>query len=246
MGLDGNPSLAFEVHRVQHLGGHLPLGKGAGALQKPVGQRRLPVVNVSDNGKIADECFVAQTFTILVVQNEDDTRPPRPKQPWRLFYTCHQDTKKSRERLTQSAGCYNILRMDQATKTRRGQARAFLKEAVLLLPRLARLLSRLLRDPRVSSADKILVGAVAVYVASPIDVIPDFIPFLGQVDDLFAVSLVLMRLIGEAGEDVVREHWTGSEDLVPWIHKVASLSRVILPERVIRPLDDKFGKSSRQ
>jgi uncharacterized membrane protein YkvA (DUF1232 family) len=132
--------------------------------------------------------------------------------------------------------------MDQATKTMRRQARAFLKEAVLLLPRLARLLSRLLRDPRVSSADKILVGAVAVYVASPIDLIPDFIPFLGQVDDLFAVSLVLMRLIGDAGEDVVREHWTGSEDLIPWIHKVASLSRVILPDQVILPIFDKFGK----
>jgi uncharacterized membrane protein YkvA (DUF1232 family) len=132
--------------------------------------------------------------------------------------------------------------MDLMTKTRRRQARAFLKEAVLLLPRLVRLLSRLLRDPRVSSADKILLGAVAVYVASPIDLIPDFIPFLGQVDDLFAVSLVLMRLIGDAGEDVVREHWTGSEDLVPWIHKVASLSRVILPDQVIRPISDKFGK----
>ena len=132
--------------------------------------------------------------------------------------------------------------MELATKTRRRQARAFLKEAVLLLPRLIRLLSRLLRDPRVSSADKILVGAVAVYVASPIDLIPDFIPFLGQVDDLLAVSLVLMRLIGDAGEDVVREHWTGSEDLVPWIHEVASLSRVILPDRVVRPIYDKFGK----
>jgi len=117
-----------------------------------------------------------------------------------------------------------------------------LKEAILLLPRLVRLLSRLLRDPRVSGADKVLIGAVAVYVASPLDIVPDFIPFLGQVDDLFAVSLVLMRLIGDAGEEVVREHWTGSEDLVPWIHKVASLSRVILPERVIRPIHIKFGR----
>ena len=132
--------------------------------------------------------------------------------------------------------------MDLATRNRRRRARAFLKEAILLLPRLVRLLSRLLRDPRVSSADKILIGAVAVYVASPLDIVPDFIPFLGQVDDLFAVSLVLMRLIGDAGEEVVREHWTGSEDLVPWIHKVASLSRVILPDRVIRPIYDKFGK----
>lgn len=199
--------------------------------------------------KLRMSALSRKPFMILVVQNEDDTRPTSPKQPWRRFYICHGDTKtrrKAAKRLTRLVGCYNILRMDQATRTRRRQARAFLKEAVLLLPRLARLLSRLLRDPRVSSADKILVGAVAVYVASPIDFIPDFIPFLGQVDDLLAVSLVLMRLIGDAGEDVVRDHWTGSEDLVPWIHKVAGLSRVILPERVIRPIDAKFGKSSRQ
>ena len=124
---------------------------------------------------------------------------------------------------------------------RRGEVCRFLKEAILLIPRLVLLLYRLLRDARVSRADKILVGAVLVYVASPIDIIPDFVPLAGQVDDLFAVSLVLMRLISDSGESVIRAHWTGSEDLVPWIYKVAGFSKIFLPDRMIRAVSDRFG-----
>src|SRR6266496_2087017 len=84
------------------------------------------------------------------------------------------------------------------TSKRNREARRFLKEAILLIPRLLLLLYRLLRDPRVSRADKILAGAVLAYVANPLDLIPDFVPLAGQVDDLFAVSLVLMRLIADS------------------------------------------------
>ena len=93
------------------------------------------------------------------------------------------------------------------TSKRKREAGRFLREAILLIPRFVLLLYRLLRDPRVSRADKILVGAVLAYVANPLDLIPDFVPLAGQVDDLFAVSLVLMRLIADSGENVIREHW---------------------------------------
>jgi uncharacterized membrane protein YkvA (DUF1232 family) len=123
---------------------------------------------------------------------------------------------------------------------KRRQAKQFLKEAVLVLPRLARLLYGLIRDPRVGKADKVLVAAVIAYVASPIDAIPDFIPLAGQVDDLFAVALVLLRLIGNSGTEIVEEHWTGPPDLVPWIHNVARFSRLFLPDRVAARLYQRF------
>ena len=129
------------------------------------------------------------------------------------------------------------------TPGKRRRAQEFLKEAVLVLPRLARLLYRLLRDPRVAKADKVLVAAVIAYVASPIDAIPDFIPLAGQVDDLFAVALVLLRLIGNSGTELVEEHWTGPPDLVPWIQNVARFSRVFLPDRVAARLYDRFDAS---
>jgi uncharacterized membrane protein YkvA (DUF1232 family) len=124
---------------------------------------------------------------------------------------------------------------------KRNVERTCLKEAVLLLPRLVRLLYRLVRDPRVSRTNKVLVGAAVAYVLSPIDIVPDFIPLAGQVDDLFAVCIVLMRLIADTGEDVITEHWTGSENLILWIHDVARISKLFLPDRVVSALNERFG-----
>ena len=127
------------------------------------------------------------------------------------------------------------------TSEERQQARGFLREAVLLLPRIVQLFYRLMRDSRVSRGDKLLVAAVVFYVALPSDIMPDFLPGIGQFDDLAAVSLVLLRLISNSGEQVVREHWTGSQCLITWIHRVAEFSHIFLPDSVLRPLHRKFG-----
>ena len=132
--------------------------------------------------------------------------------------------------------------MKKAKAGHRRAAREFLKEAVLLLPRLARLLYRLMRDPRVSRTDKILLAATLAYLANPVDLVPDFLPVVGQADDLLAVSLVLLRLIDHAGEEVLREHWTGDETLVPRIHKTARYTRILLPAGVRRSIRSRFGK----
>jgi uncharacterized membrane protein YkvA (DUF1232 family) len=59
------------------------------------------------------------------------------------------------------------------------------------------------------------------YLASPIDLIPDFIPVLGQLDDALLVALALRRLVRTAGADVVRELWPGSEQSLARILAVA-------------------------
>ena len=59
-----------------------------------------------------------------------------------------------------------------------------------------------------------LVAGAMAYIAMPIDLIPDFIPFLGEVDDVFILVLALQRLIANAGRPVLMAHWTGAmEDL---------------------------------
>lgn len=67
-------------------------------------------------------------------------------------------------------------------------------------------------DPRVPWHAKAIAGAAALYVASPVDLLPDVLPGVGGVDDLLAVLLAVRRLVTAAGYDVVREHWTGSDD----------------------------------
>ena len=73
------------------------------------------------------------------------------------------------------------------------------------------LVSRLLRDERVPRRRKLLLVALVGYLALPFDVIPDFIPVAGQLDDVLVVAFVLRRFLRSGGEPLVREHWPGPE-----------------------------------
>jgi uncharacterized membrane protein YkvA (DUF1232 family) len=74
------------------------------------------------------------------------------------------------------------------------------------LPDLAQLAGRLLRDPRVPRRSKLALGALALYLASPIDLVPDFIPVAGQLDDVLLAAVVLRGIVRSAGAEVVAEH----------------------------------------
>ena len=71
------------------------------------------------------------------------------------------------------------------------------------------LLQRLLRDERVPRRRKALLVGAAGYLALPFDLVPDFIPVAGQLDDALIVGLVLRQVLRGAGEGIVREHWPG-------------------------------------
>jgi uncharacterized membrane protein YkvA (DUF1232 family) len=105
-------------------------------------------------------------------------------------------------------------------------------------PAYLRLLGGLLTDRRVSMLDKLLVAAAMAYIIMPIDLIPDFIPFFGEIDDLFVLVLALQRLISNAGRGVLLSHWTGStEDLADLNLKAAiSAAAFFLPRRIRRRL----------
>ena len=79
-------------------------------------------------------------------------------------------------------------------------------ELVKQLPAYARLAWDLLRDPRVPAEQKLVLAAVGAYVLMPLDIIPDFIPGLGQIDDVAVVLLGLRWFIRAAPEEVVSEH----------------------------------------
>lgn len=66
------------------------------------------------------------------------------------------------------------------------------------------LFRRLLADPRINHWRKLLLGALLVYLAFPLDLVPDFIPVAGQLDDVILVALVLRTILRGAGEDIVR------------------------------------------
>src|SRR5881227_3782470 len=90
---------------------------------------------------------------------------------------------------------------------RRGDARAlagFIPDCIVLF-------RRLLADDRVPRRRKWLVAALIGYLAMPFDVVPDFIPVAGQLDDAIIVALVLRHFVRSGGEPLIRELWPGPE-----------------------------------
>jgi uncharacterized membrane protein YkvA (DUF1232 family) len=104
------------------------------------------------------------------------------------------------------------------------------------LPSYLRLFFGLLTDPRVSRLDKLLVAGAITYILMPIDLIPDLIPFLGQVDDIYLLVLALQRLITNAGFVVVAEHWPGdvAELRTGNLRQVLLAASLFLPGRIRR------------
>lgn len=122
---------------------------------------------------------------------------------------------------------------------RRG-ARRTVTEVIRQLPHYGRLLAGLLTDRRVPALDKALVGMALAYLILPLDFIPDYIPFLGQVDDVYLVMLSLKRLVSHAGPRILAAHWTGDpRELrrldIPGVVQAAAF---FLPGRMRRNLRD--------
>jgi uncharacterized membrane protein YkvA (DUF1232 family) len=120
----------------------------------------------------------------------------------------------------------------------RSGAKRTLMSTVKELPNFLRLLGGLLTDRRVSNTDKLLVAGAIAYIVMPMDFIPDYIPFLGEIDDLFVLVLALQRLIANAGRTVIQDHWMGDpgelRDLD--LEKVLVAASFFLPRRIRRRL----------
>jgi uncharacterized membrane protein YkvA (DUF1232 family) len=79
-------------------------------------------------------------------------------------------------------------------------------ELIRRLPTYMRLVWALLRDSRVPGGQKLILAGIVGYLVLPIDLIPDFVPVLGQLDDIAVVLLGLDLFIRSAPQDVVDEH----------------------------------------
>jgi uncharacterized membrane protein YkvA (DUF1232 family) len=106
------------------------------------------------------------------------------------------------------------------------------------LPNFLRLLGGLVTDMRVSLTDKLLVAGALAYILLPLDFIPDFIPFLGEVDDVFLLVFALRRLLENAGRTVLLSHWTGDPEELRDLNlkKALMAAAFFLPRSVRRRL----------
>ncbi len=100
---------------------------------------------------------------------------------------------------------------------RHADARAlatFIPDCIVLVTRLA-------REPRVPRRRKLLLLALVGYLSLPFDLVPDFIPVVGQLDDAIIVALVLRHFVRAGGEPLIRELWPGPERSLAFILALA-------------------------
>lgn len=91
------------------------------------------------------------------------------------------------------------------------------------VPDCAVLFARLARDPRVARRYKLMLFGVAAYLALPIDLVPDFIPIAGQLDDAIIVGLALRAILGGAGNELLAEHWPGPANSLLLVERLAGV-----------------------
>src|SRR2546423_4028381 len=111
-----------------------------------------------------------------------------------------------------------------------------MKNLLMFLPNMVILCLKLMVDKRVPRTERALFAAAVIYAVVPFDFIPDMIPFVGQIDDLFLIALTVLRLIDRTDDLVVREHWRGGGDILQLAESAATIAPLLMPKRVARVL----------
>lgn len=111
----------------------------------------------------------------------------------------------------------------------RSWAQRTLRELALFLPNFVVLLKRLVGDPRVPLRSKVFLGGTLVYLVSPLDIVPDFVPGLGQLDDVVIALLALHGILNRVDESVVLEHWDGDASVIQLIREGLRATARLIP-----------------
>ena len=105
-------------------------------------------------------------------------------------------------------------------------------QLVRALPDLLRLIAKLVGDPLLPRAAKIALAAAMVYLASPIDLIPDFIPLVGYLDDLLVAALLVDGILNWVDRGLVLKYWPGSPDSLERLARAARMLAIWVPRRL--------------
>jgi len=176
-------------------------------------------------------------------EREADRRAGRPE---RGLFTGRwpQETARPEDDSSQRSQHRRPVEQDDAPAgPQAGKKRSVLR-AIRQIPSYLRLLLGLVGDSRVSKFDRVLVLAAVAYMVWPIDFIPDLIPFLGEVDDLFLLMTALQRLVANAGRTVLLDHWRGAPDELEDMNlaRIVSAAGFFLPVQLRRRLRKMAGR----
>src|SRR5437867_7184632 len=126
------------------------------------------------------------------------------------------------------------------------QAKRRMKNLLMFVPNMVLLCGRLMIDPRVPRTERALLAGAIIYAIIPFDLIPDMIPFVGQIDDAYLIAVTLLRLMERTDPKILREHWNGGGDIVQFIEATATIAGRLLPRRIRRVLRSRVEVAKEQ
>ncbi len=141
---------------------------------------------------------------------------------------------------------YEDLRRKAKTWTgqKTGKLGGKLSEYLFMLPDFFILLTRLMLDKRVPSKRKLMVGGIVAYMMLPFDIIPDFIPIIGHVDDLVLVVMGLNMVLNDTDPKVLADNWSGEGEVLQQIQKISAVAEGFLDRNVLSRIKKWLGKIS--
>ncbi len=119
---------------------------------------------------------------------------------------------------------------------------ASLHELTAFVPNLASLIASLYKDDRVPARAKVALAALGAYLATPFDLIPDFVPFLGYLDDVIVVAVAFDGVFNQIDRAIVLEHWKGDAQSLDVVSRSAARLSAVVPAGLKRRL---FGAGTR-
>ena len=116
---------------------------------------------------------------------------------------------------------------------------------LFLLPDFFILLCRLAADARVPKNQKIFIASIIGYVILPIDILPDFIPFIGFMDDLVLVILALNEILNHIDQNVLLDNWSGEKNILQLLRQLVLMVDMNLNSKVLTRIRQWINKNKR-
>jgi|SRR5690554_2001441 uncharacterized membrane protein YkvA (DUF1232 family) len=149
-----------------------------------------------------------------------------------------EDIRKIKEEIIADPGIkrllfYEKLRKKFAGKMTEDRKLNKLSDYLFLLPDFFILLCRLLMEERVTNQTKAFIIGVIAYIMLPIDIIPDFIPVIGFVDDLILVVFALDQILKQTDEKIIIANWSGRRDFLQTIENIMDIANRAVSHRIL-------------
>jgi uncharacterized membrane protein YkvA (DUF1232 family) len=130
---------------------------------------------------------------------------------------------------------------DRLRESIQGHVHGKFGEYLLLVPDMFMLLWRLANDSRVSGKNKVLLGTGIAYYIFPFDFLPEaLVGPLGYLDDLIFAVYVLNKMLSDTDVEILRQHWSGSEDVLDAVRRVLAMADQLVTTNVLNKLKKMF------